>query len=131
MAAPVARTITAVITPPPDKEPLLLEGFTGTEAISQPFQFDLHFVAEMKAAIPFEKLLGQKATIHMVLADGKKSYLHGVIHRVGQDWESGGADEPTLASCIRRRRGCSRRVARARKRRAAANRPVASVRPGG
>jgi type VI secretion system secreted protein VgrG len=73
----------AVATPlGPDA--LLLEGFTGREAISRLFHFQLDLLAETATEVPFEKLLGQKITISLTLPDGKKNYFNGLVSRLSQ-----------------------------------------------
>ena len=47
------------LTTPLGKDALLLTGFTGQEAISQLFSFQLDLMAENKTEIAFEKVLGQ------------------------------------------------------------------------
>lgn len=73
------------LTTPLGKDVLLLKGFTGHEGISELFSFQLNALAENKRDVPFEKLLGQKATVMMQLPkNGKKRYISGIISKVGE-----------------------------------------------
>jgi type VI secretion system secreted protein VgrG len=63
---------------------LLLVSFTGSEAISQPFSYQLDLIGENKTDIAFDKLLGQKITIEIALPGSKKRYINGVCRRVSQ-----------------------------------------------
>ena len=63
---------------------LLLAGFEGQEAISQLFSYRLDLLAEVGAEVPFEKLLGQKVSVGLELADGTRRYFGGVCSRLGQ-----------------------------------------------
>src|SRR5207302_10563460 len=71
------------VTTPLGTDALLLETFTGEEALSQPFVFRLDLLALKATAVPFEKLLGQQATVRLDLpstSDATKSrYFNGVI----------------------------------------------------
>lgn len=75
------------VTTPLGKDVLLLEGFSGTEAISRPFRFDLTMLAESKTAVTWDKLLGRAVTITVVLPDNAKRYISGicVTLREGQE----------------------------------------------
>ncbi|MDR6608036.1 type VI secretion system tip protein VgrG [Pseudomonas synxantha] len=67
----------------PDHDFKVLE-FTGKEAISQPYRFELELVSE-RASIPLESLLHRQAFLRF---DGHGCGIHGQIFRVGQG-ESG------------------------------------------
>lgn len=76
------------ITTPLGKDVLLLQSFAGSEAISQPFRFRLELLAE--SAITFDQLLGQKATITLILDDGSNRYINGVVEWLSQGgWQPG------------------------------------------
>jgi type VI secretion system secreted protein VgrG len=66
------------------KDDLLLVGFQGREAISELFHFDLDLIAENATPIAFEKLLGQKVTIHLALETGKRRHFSGICKRLSQ-----------------------------------------------
>src|SRR5262245_23998169 len=72
------------VSTPLGKDALLLVGFRGQEGISQLFHFQLDLLAENKTDVTFDKLLGQRATIEVVLPQGKKRYISGICNRVSQ-----------------------------------------------
>ena len=72
------------ITTPLGKDFLLLIGLHGREAISELFTFQLDLLAELTTKIAFDKLVGQKATVQLLLPDGKKRYFDGILRRVSQ-----------------------------------------------
>jgi type VI secretion system secreted protein VgrG len=63
---------------------LLLQGFSGQEAISSLFQFDLDLIAENRQNVAFDKLLGQKVSIELQLPDGETRYFHGMVSSFSQ-----------------------------------------------
>jgi type VI secretion system secreted protein VgrG len=66
----------------PDK--VVLRSFSGLEAMSQLYHFDLDLVSQ-DANLDFGKIIGQNVTIHVQLADPKKErYFHGIISRFAQ-----------------------------------------------
>ena len=73
-----------VIKTPLAKNDLLLSGFSGREAISQPFLFQLECVAENATKIPFDGLLGKKITAEIALPGGSKRWINGICNRVSQ-----------------------------------------------
>ncbi len=68
----------------PDK--LLLVGFSGSDAISQPFRYQLDLLAENKTDVAFDKLLGQKVTVTFRWGEkrDKKRFFNGICSRVAQ-----------------------------------------------
>ncbi len=72
------------ITTPLGPDDLLANGFTGREGISQLFHFSLDLLAENKTDIAFDKLLGQKITIHLELPGGSKRHFNGLCVRFSQ-----------------------------------------------
>lgn len=72
------------VSTPLGKDVLLLVGFSGSEAISQPFGFQLDLLAESDATIEFDKLLGQNITVTMALPNGSKRYFNGLCSRFSQ-----------------------------------------------
>src|SRR4051794_21343099 len=72
------------ITTPLGADDLLLAGFQGNEAISELFEFQLDLIAENSTPIPFERLLGQRVTIHLALESGKRRHFSGICKRIGQ-----------------------------------------------
>src|SRR5262245_43003794 len=71
------------IDTPLGEDALLLQGFTGHEGISRLFGFDLELLSE-STSISFDKIVGQKVTITMLLADGDSRYINGFISRFVQ-----------------------------------------------
>jgi type VI secretion system secreted protein VgrG len=63
---------------------LLLVGFSGREGISRPFEFSLDLMAVSYTEIPFDKLLGQKATVTLELPKGEKRFFNGTVNRISQ-----------------------------------------------
>lgn len=63
---------------------LLLNGFTGYEAISRPFHFQLECIAENTKKVPFEALLGQLVSIKVQCPDGSTKWITGLCNRVAQ-----------------------------------------------
>ena len=72
------------ITTPLGADVLLLTGFRGEEGISRLFRFEAELLADVKKEIAFEKLLGQKITIRLSLANNKPRYFSGVCNRFSQ-----------------------------------------------
>ncbi len=73
-----------VVKTPLGKDVLLLSGFSGQEAISRPFSFQLKCIAENAKKVPFESILGQKVTAEIALPGGSKRWVNGVCYRVAQ-----------------------------------------------
>src|SRR5919198_2545377 len=71
------------IDTPLGEDVLLLQGFTGSEGISRLFSFDLNLLAET-SSIAFNKIVGQRVTIRIDLADESKRYINGFISRFAQ-----------------------------------------------
>ncbi len=76
------RQITVVT--PLGRDKLLLAGFTGREAISQLFKFELDLAAHNGTPVPFDKLLGQDISLEVALPEGKKRHWHGIVSRMGE-----------------------------------------------
>jgi type VI secretion system secreted protein VgrG len=72
------------ISTPLQRDAFLLTGFSGQEAISDLFCYQLDLVALNKTPIPFEKLLGQKITVTLRLPTGKLRYFNGICNRISQ-----------------------------------------------
>lgn len=69
---------------PLGEDVLLLIGFEGHESISRLFNFRLDLLAEDADKIEFDKLLGQKITITLVLPDDRERYFSGICNRISQ-----------------------------------------------
>ena len=72
------------VTTPLGPDVLLLVGFQGHEAISQPFSFHLDLLAANKNKVEFDKILGQKVTVRVALAKEEKRFLNGICSRISQ-----------------------------------------------
>ncbi len=72
------------VTTPLGGDALLLAGFTGEEAISQLFHFQLDLLAENQTNVAFDRLLGQKISINLTLPDRGKRHFNGICNRVSQ-----------------------------------------------
>ena len=70
------------LTTPLGDEALLLERFTGHEALSTLFEYTLDLLSE-DAAIAFSALVGKTATIHLETEDGPR-HIHGCISQFSQ-----------------------------------------------
>jgi type VI secretion system secreted protein VgrG len=62
---------------------LLLEAFSGTEAISKPFAYTLKLLSE-NPAVSLKDLLSKPVVVSIELADGSDRHLHGLISRIAQ-----------------------------------------------
>jgi len=72
------------IDTPLGKDVLLLQGFTGSEGISQPFRFDCDLLSEQDS-ISFTDIIGQRVTISILLADGStQRYINGFVSQFSQ-----------------------------------------------
>ena len=69
------------LTTPLGKDVLLLRKFTGREALSELFSFDLEAYAELHNEVPFDQLLGKKVTIQISRESGKR-YINGIVRRI-------------------------------------------------
>lgn len=70
---------------PLGKDVLLLAGFTGFEAMSRLFSFQLDLLQEKvdESTVPVESsdIIGQPVTISVKLADGSHRYINGIVNR--------------------------------------------------
>jgi len=71
------------ISTPLGKDVLLLRGFTGSEAISQLFHFDLDLLSE-NDSIPFQDVVGKSVTLRIYDAKGGERHWNGFISRFSQ-----------------------------------------------
>jgi type VI secretion system secreted protein VgrG len=71
------------ISTPLGKDTLLLRGFTGTEAISQLFHFDLDLLSE-NDSIKLQDLVGKNVTLRIFDAEGAERHWNGFISRFSQ-----------------------------------------------
>jgi type VI secretion system secreted protein VgrG len=71
------------LTTPLEADVLLLRSFTGKEAISQLFKFELELASE-KTPIGLESIIGQPVTVNMTLSNGSKRYFNGIVIEFAQ-----------------------------------------------
>jgi len=72
------------VTTPLGPDVLLLVGFSGHEAISQLFSFELDLAAEDQTKVVFEKLLGRKVTVNLTVPGGQKRHFSGICTSLTQ-----------------------------------------------
>src|ERR1022692_3616727 len=72
----------AISTPLGD-DVLLLRGFTGSEAISQLFHFDLDLLSE-NDSLKFQDIVGKNVTLRIMDVSGAEVYWNGFISRFSQ-----------------------------------------------
>jgi type VI secretion system secreted protein VgrG len=85
---------------PLGKDELLLQRFSGTEAISRLFHFELWCYSE-NHSIPFDALVGQPATIKVALPDGTERYISGVVNTFTQGGTSALSDSTNAFATYR------------------------------
>jgi type VI secretion system secreted protein VgrG len=90
------QVTTPLDTVPGERPAFVLEGFTGTEALSQPFLFTVNLLAEKQQPVAFEKMLGQKITIKLPVAHSPERYITGTVTRLTQGREVHGRHHKTL-----------------------------------
>lgn len=71
------------IVTPLGEDVLLLQAFTGHEGVSRLFQFDLRMHSKNRS-IAFDSIVGKKATIKIILDDGKERFINGLISSFSQ-----------------------------------------------
>ena len=71
------------ITTPLGEDVLLLQEFSGEEAISRPFHYHLH-VLSLQNSIDFSQIIGQRVSIRITLYDGTPRYINGFVSRFAQ-----------------------------------------------
>jgi len=77
------------ITTPLGKDAIFLKQLSGTEAISQLFNFTVELLAPVDKPIDFGKILGQAVTIELDHKSGEPRYFHGHVSKFTQ----GGRDQ--------------------------------------
>jgi type VI secretion system secreted protein VgrG len=71
------------LSTPLGEDVLLLAGFSGHEAISRLFSFQLDLVSE-KGPIDFAKIIGKKVTIRVTQSDKTERYFNGIVSQFAQ-----------------------------------------------
>jgi type VI secretion system secreted protein VgrG len=69
------------VTTPLAPDTLLLRSFSGSEALSRLFQFQLEMLAEKDKAVAFDQLIGQKITVRLKLLNDEERYFNGIVSR--------------------------------------------------
>src|SRR5438309_3194776 len=65
------------------KDKLLIEQFSMSEGLSRPFRLSVACLAAPDYTLPFEKLLGQSATVRLdVPGGGEARYFHGIVYKI-------------------------------------------------
>jgi type VI secretion system secreted protein VgrG len=72
------------VTTPLGPDTLFLIGFTGHEAVSQLFSYQLELLAENGKEVAFDKLLGQPVSVSLALPGGKTRAFSGICNRFSQ-----------------------------------------------
>jgi type VI secretion system secreted protein VgrG len=71
------------LTTPLGEDVLLLAGFSGREAISRLFSFQLDLLSEKKS-IDFATIIGKKVTIRVTQSDKTERYFNGIVSHFAQ-----------------------------------------------
>src|ERR1700722_1188691 len=71
------------LTTPLGEDVLLLAAFSGHEAISRLFSFQLDLISE-KGPIDFTGIIGKQVTIRVTQADKKPRYFNGIVSHFAQ-----------------------------------------------
>jgi type VI secretion system secreted protein VgrG len=71
------------LTTPLGEDALLLAGFSGREAISRLFSFQLDLLSE-KGSIDFASIIGKKVTIRVTQSDKTERYFNGIVSHFAQ-----------------------------------------------
>jgi type VI secretion system secreted protein VgrG len=82
--APSTLTPPLAVTTPLGPNKLFLTAFTGTEALSQLFTFQLDLLVENWQDFAFEDLLGQPVTVQLALPGRPPRYFSGLVNRLSQ-----------------------------------------------
>jgi type VI secretion system secreted protein VgrG len=74
------------VNTPLGRDALLLVAFSGKDAMSQPFRYQLDLLAENKTDVAFEKVLGEKVTVTFRWGEkrDKKRFFNGICSRISQ-----------------------------------------------
>jgi type VI secretion system secreted protein VgrG len=73
----------ATIATPLGTDVLLLEGFSGTEGISELFRFDLRLLADVDKTIDFDAIVGKSVTVEIFTPGGPR-FFNGLISRFAE-----------------------------------------------
>ncbi len=73
---------------------LLLESFSGAEALSELFRFELVVLSLTTSSWTFDQLLGKSVTVQLRQADGSQRPLNGIVSRIAQADRVAGSQGP-------------------------------------
>jgi type VI secretion system secreted protein VgrG len=76
--------ILRIKTPLGNSPAFVVSAFTGREAVSQLFNFQVDLLAPALSPVAFDKLLGQGVTVSMTLPDQSTRHWHGMVRSVSQ-----------------------------------------------
>ena len=84
---------------PLGKDVLLLTRFSGTEALSTPFSFELDLISQ-KRDVQFQDIIGKKVNVAVTLSDGGQRHFHGIVSRFTLTRGGGeGGSDPRFSYC--------------------------------
>lgn len=83
------RRLIKIVTPLNNEQTLLLDAFSGSEALSELFSFELGLLSQ-SAGIALKSLIGQPAQLQIELADGSTRFIDGCISRFSFESTDGG-----------------------------------------
>ena len=66
------------------EDDFLLRSFAGVDAVSRLFRFEIELLADVRRRVPFDKVLGQRATVHLALPDGSENRFNGLCVKFSQ-----------------------------------------------
>jgi len=72
------------VTTPLATDAFVMAEFTGTEGISQLFEYRLEFLAPNDTEVPFDQLLGKTVTVNLLRNEKSRRYFSGICNRVSQ-----------------------------------------------
>jgi len=74
----------AAVTTPLGSDLLVLDTFSGREALSELFRFKLDMYADNERSVPFDQLVGQPLTLDLTLPTGGTRSFNGIVSRFSQ-----------------------------------------------
>jgi type VI secretion system secreted protein VgrG len=80
----IQKTLRLTVTTPLGKDKLLLKAVSGEEQISGLFNFQLEMVSEDQK-LDFSAIVGKNVTVTLLLNDGTKRYINGIVGRFRQE----------------------------------------------
>jgi type VI secretion system secreted protein VgrG len=80
----IQKSLRLTVTTPLGENKLLLKAFNGEEQISGLFRFRLEMVSEDQK-LDFSAMIGKQVTVTLLLNDGTKRYINGIVGRFVQE----------------------------------------------